>query len=70
MTNQQMELGLAEANKCPRVIQRERRANRASWWFHQMHQLVDSATEWEPAPRYQMEEQIWLTQIPKSNRSN
>ncbi|MDB6121114.1 MAG: hypothetical protein JWQ71_107 [Pedosphaera sp.] len=67
MTNKQLELGLAGSNQCPRTVQRQRQANRATWWFHQMHQLVDQAVEWEPAPRFQMEEQIWLTVTPKQN---
>lgn len=65
-----MELELAASNKCPRVIQRERRVTRANWWFHQMHQLVDNAVEWEESPRFQMEEQTWLTQFPKVKASN
>lgn len=57
MINQnQMELGLAGANRCPRVVQRERRLNRANWWFDQMRQVVDRAFEWPPAPRFQAEQ--------------
>jgi hypothetical protein len=62
MINQnQMELGLAGANRCPRVIQREQRLNRANWWFNQMRHVVDQAFEWEPAPRFRPE-QILLTE--------
>ncbi len=68
MTNQnQMELGLTGANRCPRAAQRERRVNRANWWFDQMRQIVDQAFDWEPAPRFQME-QAWLTEDQKQNR--
>lgn len=57
MTNQkQMELGLKSANRCPRVIKRQQRANRANWWFNQMRQVVDQAFEWEPAPRFDTEQ--------------
>ncbi len=59
--NDQLELGLATANRCPRVVQRERRQNRAHWWFGQMRQVVDRAFEWEPTPRVQSE-QILLTE--------
>lgn len=59
MNQQQMELTLAGSNRCPRVVRRERRANRAHWWFDQMRQAVERAIDWEPAPRFQPE-QIWL----------
>ncbi len=60
MTNQkQMELSLAGANRCPRVVHRERRLQRANWWFDQMRQVVDRAFDWPTAPRFQPE-QIWL----------
>ena len=66
MRNEQMELSLAEAaaaaaaaNRCPRGGRRDRRFNRANWWFNQMRQVVEHAIDWEPAPRFQPE-QIWL----------
>jgi hypothetical protein len=49
ITQKQLELGLATANRCPRVVQRERRANRANWWFDQMRQVVDRA--FDPIPQ-------------------
>lgn len=52
----QLELGLAGSNRCPRSVQRERRMNRANWWFGQMRQVVDRAFDWEPAPRFQPEQ--------------
>jgi hypothetical protein len=62
MTNKnQMELGFETANRCPRVAQRDRRQNRAHWWFGQMRQVVDRAFEWEPASRLKPE-QILLTE--------
>jgi len=66
MLNEQMELGIEGANRCPRVVQRERRNNRALWWFDQMRQVVERAIDWEPAPRFQPE-QIWL---PGADRQN
>ena len=67
INQQQMELGLAGANRCPRVARRERGLNGANWWFKQMRQVVDRALDWEPAPRFQPE-QIWLTEAQKQNR--
>ena len=68
MLNQkQLELGLAGANRCPRNVQRERRLNRANWWFNRMRQVVDRAFDWEAGPRFQPE-QIWLTEEQTRNR--
>jgi hypothetical protein len=63
---EQMELGFGGANRCPRVVRRERRLNRARWWFDQMRQVVERAMDWEAAPRFQPE-QIWL---PEPDRRN
>ena len=68
MTNRQLELELAQPNHCPRSQQRRQRANQANWWFHQMHQLVDKAVDWEPAPRFQLEEQTWLNETRRESR--
>ena len=69
MLNQkQLELGLAGANRCPRSVQRERRLNRANWWFTQMRQVVDRAFDWEPTPRFQPE-QILLTEEREQQRN-
>ena len=67
INQQQLELSLAGANRCPGVVRRERRLNRADWWFDQMRQVVDRAMDWEPTPRFQPE-QIWLTEAQKQNR--
>ena len=57
MINQnQLELGLAGANHCPRVAPRTRPTNRANWWFDQMRQVADRAFDWEPAPRFKPEQ--------------
>jgi hypothetical protein len=55
----QLELSLAGSNRRPRADERKRRHSRATWWFHQMRQLVESAADWEPAPRF-LPEQTWL----------
>jgi hypothetical protein len=68
MLNQkQLELGLAGANRCPRLTQRQQRMNRANWWFSQMRQVVDRAFDWQPAPRFQPE-QILLGEEQMKNR--
>ena len=62
MINQtQLELELAAAQRCPRSEKRQAKANRASWWFGQMRQVVDRAFEYEPAPRFHSE-QILFTE--------
>ncbi|MDB6021414.1 MAG: hypothetical protein JWQ04_1271 [Pedosphaera sp.] len=58
MNQKQLELELAGANRCPHVMKRDSRANRANWWFGQMRQVVDRAFEWEPAPRFQPEQTL------------
>jgi hypothetical protein len=68
MVNQkQLELELAGANRCPRVVQRQQRMNRANWWFSQMRQVVDRAFDWEPSPRFQPE-QILLGEEQMTHR--
>jgi hypothetical protein len=59
MFDQQMELGIENANLCPSVVRREQRAKRARWWFDRMRQIVGEAIEHRPAlePR---PEQIWF----------
>ncbi|HWI55968.1 MAG TPA: hypothetical protein VNZ22_01990 [Bacillota bacterium] len=34
-------------------IDRQRRLNRAQWWFNRMRQVVESAREYSPAPATQ-----------------
>ena len=67
MNQKQMELGFAGGNRCPRVIKRQQRMNRANWWFDQMRQVVDRAFDWEPAPRFQPE-QILFTDAQEKTR--
>ncbi len=60
MTDTQLELSLGS----PRVTQPSRTCHRpppftSRWWFQQMHQLVDRALDWQPAPPAGPE-QTWL----------
>ena len=60
MTDAQLELRLGS----PRVTQRSRTSRRSPpfasrWWFQQMHQIVDRAFDWQPAPLARPE-QTWL----------
>jgi len=59
MTDKQMELGLNGTQPAVWSVRRERRIQRAGWWFAQMRQIVDRAMDWSPVgePR---PEQIWL----------
>jgi hypothetical protein len=45
----QLELGFAAASACQAAGYRPRRLARANWWFQRMRQLVDRATDWQPA---------------------
>lgn len=29
---------------------RQQKQKRAQWWFHRMRQIVERATDWQPAP--------------------
>ena len=49
MLNVQMELSLAKANRRCSSAGRRRRGSRARWWFDQMRQVVDEASEWPSA---------------------
>jgi hypothetical protein len=60
----QLELGFA--GRRGRVIARQRRAQRAQWWFTQMRRVVDRAVAWRsvpPAPP----EQVCLTLAARRN---
>ena len=57
MTNEQMELGFNGARM--QTSRRERRINRAAWWFAHMRQIVNHAMDWKAAPEPRPE-QIWL----------
>jgi hypothetical protein len=59
MNDQQMELGFGRERVCPSVNRRQRRLNRARWWFERMREAVDRALDWQPAPPPRPE-QIWF----------
>jgi hypothetical protein len=59
MLDQQMELGLNRSTECPSVYRRQRRHNRARWWFAQMRRAVDRALDWPAAP-LPRPEQMWM----------
>jgi len=50
LNDTQMELSLNSRQQCPSHYRRQRRQTRAQWWFARMRQLVESATDWQPAP--------------------
>ncbi len=67
MYDGQMELGLGNErnggqNGCAsrHAGRRQRRGSRAGWWFERMRQIVDRATDWQPAP-LPRPEQAWFT---------
>ena len=61
MNNSQLELGLGNGRGCRPLDGRQRRLNRAKWWFDRMRQVVDRAFDWTPAPAARPE-QIWFNQ--------
>ena len=65
MTNEQMELSLANGRVCSSLNRRQRRLNRAAWWFDRMRQVVDRAIDPTPAPR---PEQVWM-ELPQFRRA-
>jgi hypothetical protein len=66
-SQEQLELGLPGSNRLAPETKPARRHTRASWWFNQMRQLVESATDWEPAPRF-APEQNWLPVSAQSSQ--
>ena len=51
VNRQQLELSFdASAAFRPHITRRQRRRNRAQWWFAQMRAVVDRAFDWKPAP--------------------
>ena len=54
--NEQLELGFNGTKLCVKATGRKGRIARAGWWFTQMRDIVNRATEsCEPRP-----EQIWI----------
>ncbi len=54
----QLELGLPSRHG--RRAARNRRVQRANWWFTQMRRVVDHARDWQPDPPARPE-QVYLT---------
>jgi hypothetical protein len=57
MFNGQMEMSFGRGAKT--TSDRHHRHNRAEWWFRRMRQIVDLASDWQPAPPPRPV-QIWL----------
>ena len=58
MYDAQLEMGFDNNAGC--VTRRQRRLNRAHWWFQRMRQIVDRTIEWQTPPPSPRPEQIWL----------
>lgn len=61
----QMELSLPNQNRCPRVANRERRLNRANWWFNHMRDVVDRSPEWQPSGRFSTGDRLLTTDLSR-----
>ena len=48
MYDAQLEMGFGNDAGC--ITRRQRRLNRAQWWFQRMRQIVDHAIDWQPVP--------------------
>ena len=59
----QLELGIA--GRRSRGQARQRRAQRANWWFTQMRRVVDRAVAWPPPPA--RPEQVHLVLASRRN---
>jgi hypothetical protein len=49
MKNKNQQLELIQKQSCKSRSRRNRRRDRAAFWFQRMRQIVDSATDWRPA---------------------
>jgi len=58
----QLELGFESVRACSAAGRRQRRLNRARWWFQRMRQVVDRACDWQPTPMPRPE-QIWFREV-------
>jgi hypothetical protein len=50
LNRQQMELGLPKPPPGQARRHKQGRITRARWWFSRMHQIVEQARDWQPAP--------------------
>lgn len=57
MYDAQLEMSFGSTGE--QLTRRQRRLNRAQWWFQRMRQMVDRAVDWQPAPLARPE-QIWF----------
>jgi hypothetical protein len=48
MNTNQMELSLKATQARARIAQKQRRQQRAQWWFGQMRRAVANSLEWKP----------------------
>ncbi len=64
LTNEQLELTLAGGETTLPAPKKMERMTRADWWFRQMRQVVDTALDWEPAPRFNPE-QLWMPGVQR-----
>ncbi len=48
MNTNQMELSLKAKQARPTAAQKQRRQQRAQWWFGQMRRVVAASLEWKP----------------------
>lgn len=55
----QLEMSLNGQGRRQFTTRRQRRLNRAQWWFERMRQAVDRAIDWQPAPQGPPQ-QIWF----------
>ncbi len=63
----QLEMNLAgrRLRPSPAATSRQRRAQRAQWWFRQMRRVVDRAMDWDARPA--RPEQKYLTLAAERN---
>ncbi len=50
MNDSQMELSFSRTSVCRSQARRQQRQARAAAWFRVLRQVVDRATDWQPAP--------------------
>jgi hypothetical protein len=48
MNANQMELSLKAKQLHPSLVEKQRRRQRAQWWFGQMRRVVATSLEWKP----------------------
>jgi hypothetical protein len=66
MQKQQLELTFDRQPTCRPLAHKSNRFTRARWWFDQMHRVVDSALDWQPAPPARPEQECLV--LPRGSR--